>query len=521
MLSHEVLEDLRRRADIVRYVSERVPLNKAGGSWKGRCPFHKDTNPSLSVRADPPIFHCFGCGQKGDIFKFAMLYARVRFPEAVRDVALWAGVTVEPPTQHPHAESGKRERRFRVLEAATEHFFKNLWRPAGREALGYLLGRGLSRATLERVRAGAAADSWTDLMDHLVPRFSPAELLEAGLVVRKDGAGECYDRFRHRAIFPVADEFGRVVGFAGRALGGSTPKYLNSPKTHLYDKGAILYGLSWAREAISRERRIVLVEGYVDVLRALDAGVTTAVAICGTTLTGAQARLLRRFTEHVVLCLDQDRPGQEATRASVDALLGRGLKLRVAELPEGHDPHSYIQQGGAAAFHARLRRAQPAMAWLISKAAAAYDTTTPEGRAAYLRAVMPALLRLTDGREQARWLAEVAKFGHFDQPGPSDIGCPEPGSRGAEGLMEFCWASTAGEHGTASLEPLESAGWRRVAPHRWYPGTWLLERLPSPDGAGSGRPAPTPQVPACPFNTDNGEDDLRGVDVPMRRRENE
>ena len=409
------VEEVRRTADIVRLISEHVALKKMGASWKGLCPFHQEKTPSFNVRSEPPVFHCFGCGAGGDVFKFVMLHERASFPEAVEAVARRFGV----PIPEKHSEMGpdrqQREALFALLEAAAQHFSRNLWTAPGTRAREYLLGRGFRKETLERIRAGAAADSWADLLETLRSRFPLPSLEQAGLVLPKQGGRGHYDRFRNRAVFTILNETGKPVAFGARSLDGSEPKYLNSPESPVYHKGRTLYGLSWARDAVRQQGRLVLMEGYLDVARAIEAGIPEVAAACGTALTSGQARILRRFTERVVLNFDQDEAGQKATRRSADVLLEEGLKVQVVELPPGHDPDSFLRNEGAEAYRRRLAEAPEYMEWLIRRASTENDTNTPSGKAAYLSSLLPALARLTSAVERAAWVSVIAERGRLDE----------------------------------------------------------------------------------------------------------
>jgi DNA primase len=409
------VEDVRRAADIVRVISDHVALRKLGTSWKGLCPFHHEKTPSFNVRSEPAVFHCFGCGEGGDVFKFVMLHERASFPEAVESLARRFGVPIPEGRFDPGPDRKEREDLLELLEAAAQHFTRHLWSPAGTRAREYLLGRGFAKQTLERIRAGAALESWSDLLDAMRRRFPENLLALAGLVVQKPETGRAYDRFRNRAVFPILNESGKVVGFGARSLDGSEPKYLNSPESPVYNKSRTLYGLSWARDSIRREGRAVLMEGYLDVARAIEGGVGEAVATCGTALTGGHARLLRRFAQAVCVNFDQDEAGQRAARKSLDLLLEEGLEVRVVELPEGHDPDSFLKASGAEAYSERLKQAPAYMEWLIRRAAADCDTRTPAGKAAYLNALLPSLARLENAVERAAWVPTIVARGGLDE----------------------------------------------------------------------------------------------------------
>ena len=408
------VEEVRRAADIVRVISEHVALKRMGTSWKGLCPFHQEKTPSFNVRQEPAAFHCFGCGEGGDVFKFVMLRERVSFPEAIEMLARRFGVPVPEGRVEAGPERKEREELFALMEAAAQHFSHTLWSPAGTRAREYLLGRGFRSETLERIRAGAARDAWDDLLGALRAKFPPPLLLKAGLVLERQGKDGHYDRFRNRAVFPILNEGGKVVAFGARSLDGSEPKYLNSPETPVYSKSRIVYGLSWARETISRERRALLMEGYLDVARAIEQGVTGVVATCGTALTAYHARLLRRFAETAVLNFDQDEAGQKAARKSLETCLEEGLRVRIVELPEGHDPDSYLKAEGAEAYRRRVDEAPEAVEWLMRRAERARDFGTPAGKAAFFADLLPALVRTENAVEQQAWLARAVERGGLD-----------------------------------------------------------------------------------------------------------
>jgi DNA primase len=411
------LEEVRRSADIVRYISEHVALRKMGTAWKGLCPFHQEKTPSFNVRQEPAMFHCFGCGEGGDVFKFVMLHERVAFPEAIEIVARRFGVPI-PETRafDGGADRKQKEELLALIEAAAQHFTRNLWTAPGTKAREYLLRRGFKKETLERIRAGAAPEGWTNLFEALRGRHSVEQLKTAGLIREKEGRGSHYDWFRDRAIFPILNDTGKVVAFGGRALESSEQaKYMNSPESPVYQKSRTLYGFSWAKEPIKQAGQAVLMEGYLDVARCLESGITEAVATCGTALTSGHARLLRRFTDRVVVNFDQDAAGIKAARKSVEVLLEEGLKVHIVELPEGHDPDTFLKAEGAEAYRRRLREAPDFMEWLIRRATVENDLGTPAGKAEYLSALLPTLVRLENAVERSAWLSRIAERGGLDE----------------------------------------------------------------------------------------------------------
>lgn len=399
-------------ADIVRYIAEQVPLKKAGSSWKGLCPFHTDTTPSFSVRPNPPLFHCFGCGARGDIFRFAMLRHGVPFPEAVAIVARHAGASVP---DRGRLSCGAQGEVLEALEAAAKHFNANLWGPSGWAAREYLLGRGFARDTLERVRAGCATNEWDGVLRALGRKCSTETLVSAGLVAQT--RGRTFDRFRSRVILPILDESGTVVGFAGRALGGSQPKYLNSEASAHFQKGRLLYGASWTRDGLARSGMALVMEGYFDVIRAMQAGIDTAVATCGSLLTTAQACWLARHVTAVVLSFDRDPAGEKATRHGIEMLLGQVRDVGVVELPRGDDPDSFIRRHGGEEFRQRLEGAVDGMEWLFDRIALGLDLAEGAGRVGYMAAALPTLTRLVDPQAQAYWLERMlARMQLLDDP---------------------------------------------------------------------------------------------------------
>jgi DNA primase len=427
------VEEVRRAADIVKVISDHVTLKKAGTSWKGLCPFHQEKTPSFNVRQDPAVFHCFGCGEGGDVFKFLMLREKMSFPETLETLARRFGVPVPEGRFEPGPDRKEREALLALMEAAAAHFERTLEAAPGRTAREYLLGRAFKAETLKRIRAGAARDAWDDLLGSLRGRYSAAMLEKAGLVLRRKSGEGHYDRFRNRVVFPILNEGGKVVAFGARSLDGSDPKYLNSPESPVYHKGQVLYGLSWAREAIRREGRLVLMEGYLDVARALECGVEEAVATCGTALTSSHARLLRRFAETVCVNFDQDEAGQRAARKSLDVLLGEGLRVKVVELPAGHDPDTFLRDEGAEAYRRRLDEAPEALEWLMRRAEGAVDISSPEGKGRFLSALLPVLVRVENAVERSAWLGRAVERGGLDEAAAREELRRALGGRGVAG----------------------------------------------------------------------------------------
>jgi DNA primase len=403
--SKDFVDAVRRAGDIVRLVSDYVPLRPAGSRLKGLCPFHQEKTPSFSVDPDLQLFYCFGCNTGGDLFKFVMLYEKVGFAEAVELLAQRWGVPV------PAERSAESDVRSRLLELnrEAEGFYRArlLDETSGLAARQYLGRREVSLEVATRLGLGYAPDAWEALRTHLLSRrFKPQELVEGGLTVsRKEGPGE-YDRFRHRLMFPIRDVAGRTVAFGGRALGDSEPKYLNSPETPAYVKGDHLYGLDEGKEAIRREGHVVVVEGYLDLAALRQAGCQHSVASLGTAFTPSQARLLSRYTGRVVVCYDGDAAGAAATQRSLDLLLERGFEVRAAELPSGMDPDDFVRKEGAVAFEQLVQQAPGWLEYLVHRECATRDLRRTEEKVAAVNALLPRIARLASPVERASW-AEV------------------------------------------------------------------------------------------------------------------
>jgi DNA primase len=391
-------EEIRSAADIVKIVGDYVKLRKAGANLVGLCPFHQEKTASFAVHPVRQIFHCFGCGAGGDVFKFVMLIENVSFPEAVERVAEKAGVKLPSSWggERDDARSKERTALYAMHELAAQFFATQLGATMeGRAAHAYLLDRGLGDETLAQFRLGYAPSAGQALSRRLSEAgFSP-ELCEAsGLVIAGRESGRSLDRFRRRVIFPVANESGKVVAFAGRALGEDQPKYLNSPETPIYTKSRILYHLHRAGGAIRKLDAAILVEGYMDCIALASSGIENVIASCGTSLTESQVRVLARYTRRVVVNYDPDSAGIAAAERSLGLLLEEGFEINVLTLPAGLDPDSFIRRHGADAYRERLAAAPAYLDYLTDRAAAQHDLNTPEGKVRAVNAVLPYLIRV-------------------------------------------------------------------------------------------------------------------------------
>jgi DNA primase len=393
------IDDLKLQADILQVVQERVSLRRAGTSYKGLCPFHGEKTPSFNVNPERGVFHCFGCGVGGDVFKFVELYEKVTFPEAVRLLAGRLGVPVPEPegNRRDPAEEAEREALLKMHELAAAYYCEQLDSPGGARVRAYLEHRGLTAATVQALGYGFAPAARDGLRRHLEEKGFPAgQLTRSGLVVEREG-GQLVDRFRNRLLIPICRETGSVVAFGGRALEeGQVPKYLNSPETAIYSKGRTLYGLHVTKGAIRRLGYAVLVEGYFDLAQAVQAGIEPVVASCGTALTPAQARNLRRLAGKVVLSFDPDAAGQTAAVRSSELLVTEGFQVNVAVLPPGRDPDTFIRDSGGPAYVEKLRTSRPYLEYLLERASKEHDLGTDAGRRAFLGRMLAVAARIPD-----------------------------------------------------------------------------------------------------------------------------
>ena len=412
-------EEIRAAADIVKIVGDYVRLRKAGANLVGLCPFHQEKTASFAVHPVRQIFHCFGCGAGGDVFKFIMLIENVTFPEAVERLAEKAGVKLPPAWggDRDDARSKERSALYKVHELAAHFFAAQLSATMeGRAARAYLLDRGLGDETLARFQLGYAPSDGRALSRKLAEAgFTPEACEASGLLVPGRESGHPMDRFRRRVIFPIAHESGKAVAFAGRALGDDQPKYLNSPETPIYTKSRILYHLHSSGPAIRKLDLAILVEGYMDCIALASSGVENVVASCGTSLTESQVRLLARYTRRVVVNYDPDSAGVAATERSLGMLLEEGFEVKVLALPGGLDPDSFIRRQGRDAYRQLLVAAPSYLDYLTDRAAAQNDLSTPEGKIRAVNAVLPYLARAGNPLLRDEMGSRLAERLHIDE----------------------------------------------------------------------------------------------------------
>ncbi|HEX5829410.1 MAG TPA: DNA primase [Gemmatimonadaceae bacterium] len=357
MIPDETVERVREAADIVAIIGEHVRLRRSGGDWRGPCPFHQGKNPNFSVSPRRNAYHCFKCGVSGDVFTFVREHLGLDFVESVKYVGAQAGVEVREVTTR-REERDHREPLWEAVAAAAELFARTLWTDEGAAAQHYLEERGITREVAEGFGLGFAPHEPTALRRHLAGLGHDVDRqLAAGLLVRREGETDARPRFRGRLTIPIQETGGRHVGFGARVIGDGEPKYLNSPQSEIFDKGRLLYGLQWARSAIRKSERALVVEGYFDAMRLAHAGIEEAVAPLGTALTEAQAGLLARYSKNVFLLYDSDEAGQKATFRAGLELLRHGVAVRVVSMPDGDDPDTFVARHGRDRLEEQLAQA--------------------------------------------------------------------------------------------------------------------------------------------------------------------
>ena len=380
--SREFLNDLVVRVDAVQLIGERVALERTGKSFKGKCPFHQEKTPSFHVYPDDGTYHCFGCGAHGSVINFVQETQNKTFPEAVEELARMAGMKL--PTGRSSRMSDAKLERLNTLYSAMDQgkqFFVEA-RRTSKSTQEYLRNRGLLPETIDRYGIGFAPDSFSALKSAL-SHLREQDLLDCGLLIKKDGK-ESYDRFRNRVMFPIRDTRGRVIGFGGRVLGpDAIPKYINSPGSDVYKKGRELYGLYEARNSGHRLEKLLVVEGYMDVVTLAQHGIPYAVAPLGTALTQDQFLVMRRYASEIVCCFDGDDAGKQAAwRALLIGLscLKERLKIRIAILPKEHDPDSYVREHGSDKFLQMIESAEPAADYFFRELSDGIDLSSVEAR---------------------------------------------------------------------------------------------------------------------------------------------
>jgi len=414
-------DEIRSRLPIEQLVAQYCQLKKKGRNFVALCPFHQDSNPSFLVSPDKGIAYCFACQSGGDIFSFIQKIENVDFPEALKILAEKAGVVIKNEKRGPTSTKDEKDRLRECLVSVTEYYQKTLQNTPS--SLEYLVKRGVTAQLLTAFQIGFAPDSFSATYDHLLKEgFSRSEIVSAGLGVQRELSEEkIYDRFRNRIMFPIRDGQGTIIGFGGRTMGESDAKYVNSPESPLYHKSSVLFGLSEAKEAIRKTRRVLLVEGYFDCIACHKAGVSNVVAVSGTALTAEHVRILRRYADEVILCLDQDRAGELAAARAFNLLATTGLSILSVTLP-AKDPDELIQKDAVLFQNIIESSPTPYIQSVIDKLSERKDLRSPTGKRAISEILFPLLASLPSSVELRSSLQQAAEvFGMVESELLSDL----------------------------------------------------------------------------------------------------
>ncbi len=388
----DFIEQIRASADIVSIISEYSHLRKSGKRYKTLCPFHSEKTPSFMVDPEKQLFHCFGCGVGGDVFKFVMLHEKMEFYEAAKILAERCGIDLPQPTGK--VKPGEKEKLYLIISEAERFFIKTLQSSEkGVPAREYLKKRGIRTETVKGLNMGYALGKWDSLTHHLTKtkNFPIMSVVTCGLSILKPD-GTAYDRFRDRIIFPIKNLSGKTLGFGGRTLKNTEEaKYINSPESPVYSKSYNLYGLNFTRNDIRESGYAILVEGYLDFIALYESGIRNVIASLGTSLTSGHVGLIRRFTDTVIVNYDPDSAGKAATLRSLDLLLSRDIKIKIITLPKGKDPDQFIREDGVQAYKECIKNAKPYMEYLIDEAAQGKDLKNPSVQISVINEILPHL----------------------------------------------------------------------------------------------------------------------------------
>ena len=409
LIPQHFINDLIARIDIVEVIGKRIEIKKAGKEFKAICPFHDDSNPSLTISSAKGFYHCFSCGAHGTALGFLMDYEHLGFVEAIESLSSDLGIDI------PYEKNSKPPKRnndlFVFMDKIQEHYQNNL--KNNKKAIDYLKKRGINGKTAKRFNIGYAPHGWQNILDHFGQSNSEIkQLLSLGLIIKKDN-NEHYDRFRNRIIFPIRDNRGRFIGFGGRILNQDQPKYLNSPETPLFHKGKELYGLYECQQAIRNIKKIVVVEGYMDVIGLAQHGVNYAVASMGTATTADHFTRLFRLTDFICFCFDGDQAGLDAAwRALENALphIREGRQIKFVFLPNGEDPDSYIRNNSAADFEKQLKAGADLSDFLIDKIAQNIDIKSIDGKARLAEKAKPLISQIPKGIFKELIIEKLSEF---------------------------------------------------------------------------------------------------------------
>ncbi len=404
-----IIDNILERVDIVEIISGYFPLKRAGRNFKTHCPFHREKTPSFMVSPDKQIFHCFGCGVGGNVFNFIMKYERLEFPEVIKELAQRVGVEL-PSYPRRNERDSLSAQIYRANELVSQYYHQVLIKQENaKHARSYLLRRGLSSREITKFKLGFAPAPLKALLDFASQHQIKCEILQrAGVVLRRDD-GTTADRFRNRIIFPIFNPKAKVIGFGGRVLDESQPKYINSPETDTYSKGSELYGLNFATDEIRRKDYLVIVEGYLDLVASHQYGIENTVACLGTALTGEQVRLLKRYSRNVVIIYDGDRAGELATLRGLDLLIQENLNIKIVNLPSGFDPDDYIRKQGSEKLKRKIVQASDLFDYKLTLLTTKFNSRDSLGKIKIIEEMLPTISKIENNVLKSEYIKKLSE----------------------------------------------------------------------------------------------------------------
>lgn len=414
LIPQAFITDILSRIDIVELIDTYVPLKKTGTSYVACCPFHQEKSPSFNVISKKQFYHCFGCGVSGNAISFLMSYLHLGFVEAVEELANRLGLEV-PKDQATLEKRQQSTSLYKLLDQVSQHYQNALQSPRGRVALKYLYDRGFDEQTIKRFQLGYAYQGWENLESQF--KAHREGLIQSGMLVEGD-RGRPFDRYRHRIMFPILDRQGHMVGFGGRAVDATQkPKYLNSPENSIFQKGRELYGLYYLSQTGATFKNIIIVEGYFDVIALAQHGVSNAVAALGTATNPYHIQTLSKYTKQLIFCFDGDVAGRQAAWRALESCLGHlqdGLDVRFVFLPEGHDPDSFIREGGVEAFNQKLLEAVPFNIFFIDTLTKELDILSAAGKSQLINEAQPYLMKMQESPSKQLLLDDLARLSRIE-----------------------------------------------------------------------------------------------------------
>lgn len=410
----EIIEEIKARCDIASVIGDYIKIQPSGQNYKALCPFHVEKTPSFHISTAKQVYKCFGCGEGGDVINFVMKMENLDFMDAVRLLANRCGIDINFNIDEETKQKIELSKKYQDIHTeAARFYFANLVKSKNR-GYDYLRNRGLDDKTIKRFGLGYSQDAWSSLMDYLIDEkgYSIEELLECGLIGKSTKTDKYYDKFRNRVMFPIFDYRGNVIGFGGRVLDDSLPKYLNSPDTLIFNKRHNLYGLNFARKNLS-SRTVILVEGYMDLISLYQYGIKIAVATLGTALTSQQARLIKRYADNVIISYDSDGPGTKASLRAIDILVEAGLSVKVLDLKDAKDPDEYVRKYGTDEYRNAMKDAVPRIKFKIDNLKSTFDLSKDQDNIKFAQEAVNIIKQLKSPVEidyYIKYLSEIVQL---------------------------------------------------------------------------------------------------------------